>query len=269
MLEVGPAMAVDERLIKALHVEAMRRRDVHAEYEPHVIFQTSTIDALLDGAYDGDISFGELREHGDLGLGTLEACDGEMIALDGEFFQAAVDGRVRRVADSERTPFALVVPFTPQIQLTVAGPLPLPHLQARLDAELPAGSPCLAIRVDGHFDHVEVRSVPRQHKPYPPLAEVASHQRVFELNDTDGTIVGFRFPDYAAGIDVPGYHLHFIADDRASGGHVLDLVLGEGRIALDPSSELHLELPAGVDLRSPEAADRSRLVEEIEGGGRA
>ena len=111
--------------------------------------------------------------------------------------------------------------------------------------------------------------MPRQRKPYPPLAEVASHQRVFELDHIDGTIVGFRFPDYAAGIDVPGYHLHFIADDRASGGHVLDGVLGDGRVALDPSSELHLELPAGVELHGPGGEDRSRLVEQIEGGERA
>lgn len=97
-------MSVDERLIKALHVEAMRRSDVHAGHQRHVIFQISTIDALLDGAYDGDVSFAVLREHGDFGLGTLEACDGEMIALDGEFFQAAADGTVRRVADEERRP---------------------------------------------------------------------------------------------------------------------------------------------------------------------
>jgi acetolactate decarboxylase len=89
-------MSIDERFIKALHVETLRKQDLHAEREPHVIFQTSTIDALLDGAYGGEVTFRQLREHGDHGLGTLEACDGEMIAVDGGFFRAAIDGRVDR-----------------------------------------------------------------------------------------------------------------------------------------------------------------------------
>jgi len=76
---------LDEHLARHLHVESLRRRDVHAEHDPHVLFQASTIGALLDGAYDGDLSFAELAEHGDLGLGTLNALDGEMIALTAVF----------------------------------------------------------------------------------------------------------------------------------------------------------------------------------------
>ena len=88
---------IDERLTRALHVETLRRGDLHAEHEPHVLFQASTIGALLDGAYEGDVTFAELAEHGDLGLGTLNGLDGEMIALDGRFFRADVDGRVGEV----------------------------------------------------------------------------------------------------------------------------------------------------------------------------
>ena len=51
---------LDERWIRSLHVEALRHEDLHAEREPHVLFQASTIGALLDGAYDGDLSFAEL-----------------------------------------------------------------------------------------------------------------------------------------------------------------------------------------------------------------
>ena len=86
---------LDERWLSSLHVESMRRADLHAERDPHVLFQASTIGALLDGAFDGDLSFAELAEHGDLGLGTLNRLDGEMIALDGEFFRADVDGAIQ------------------------------------------------------------------------------------------------------------------------------------------------------------------------------
>jgi acetolactate decarboxylase len=93
-------MSIDERFIKALHLETVRKRDLGPEDQPHVIFQTSTIDALLDGAYDGDVSFRELREHGAFGLGTLDALDGEMIALDGRFYRPPPTARSRRL----RTP---------------------------------------------------------------------------------------------------------------------------------------------------------------------
>src|SRR5690349_21493614 len=39
--------------------------------EPHTLFQTSTINAVLEGVYDGDMPVATLRQHGDFGLGTL------------------------------------------------------------------------------------------------------------------------------------------------------------------------------------------------------
>ena len=86
-------MSLDERWIRSLHVEAMRHADLHAEHDPHVLFQASTIGALLEGAYDGDVSFEQLAEHGDLGLGTLNALDGEMIAVDGRFYRPTSTAR--------------------------------------------------------------------------------------------------------------------------------------------------------------------------------
>src|SRR5947208_15368340 len=88
---------LDERLVKALHVASLREDELHAEREPHVLFQASTIGALLDGAYEGDVTFGELAEHGDLGLGTLNGLDGGMIALDGRFFRADANGDVSEI----------------------------------------------------------------------------------------------------------------------------------------------------------------------------
>jgi acetolactate decarboxylase len=260
-------MSIDERLIHALHVETLRKQDLHAEREPHVIFQTSTIDALLDGAYDGEVTFGELRDHGDIGLGTFEACDGEMIAVDGAFFRAAVDGTVAPVPDSAMTPFAVVTFFEPEAPMTVEEPLDHHALLDLVESRLPRSAACHALRIDGHFDYVRARSVPRQRKPYPPLAEVAKAQNVFMLEDVGGTLVGFRFPDYAQGINVAGYHLHFVSDDRTRGGHVLDCRLRSGVVAIDHSSDLHVELPAGVDAATPdEAAGKRDLLDQIEEG---
>lgn len=259
---------LDEHWIRSLHVESMRRADLHREREPHVLFQASTIGALLDGAFDGDLSFAELAEHGDLGLGTLNHLDGEMVALDGEFFRADVEGRISSVGPEERTPFAVVTRFEP----TVDARLPTTgrsheELLACLDELVPAGASSCAIRLDGRFALVRARSVPRQRPPYRPLTEVVADQHVFELEDVEGTMLGFRFPSYAEGIEVGGYHLHFISADRSRGGHVLDSRSGELRVRIDPSDDLHIELPPEVELEDPDLAAKTHAaVEAVERG---
>ena len=218
---------LDERLIANLHVQELRRSEAHADRAPHVLFQASTIAALLEGAYDGDLTFAELAEHGDLGLGTLNGLDGELIALDGRFYRADVDGMVDAVEPSARTPFAVVVAFEPEFDVRIDGG----SLEAAVDSLV--DSPACALRFDGELDLVRARSVPRQRPPYRPLAEVAAEQHVFEFEDVSGTVVGFRFPDYASGVEVTGYHLHFITADRTRGGHVLECRPRSGRLRID------------------------------------
>jgi acetolactate decarboxylase len=259
------AGVLDERWIRALHVETMRAEDLHAEHEHHVLFQASTIGALLDGAYEGDLRFDELAEHGDLGLGTLNGLDGEMIAIDGRFYRADVDGDVSEVEPSARTPFAVVTRFAPTVDARIEGPLDHVGLLARLDELAVAGASSCAIRLDGRFELVRARSVPRQEPPYRPLTEVVAAQHVFELVDVEGTMLGFRFPDYVEGIEVSGYHLHFVAEDRSRGGHVLASRSNGLRARLDPSSELHIELPPAVDLSDPgQAAATHAAIEQVE-----
>jgi acetolactate decarboxylase len=249
---------LDERLITALHVQTLREDELHAEHEPHVLFQASTIAALLGGAYEGDVSFAQLAEHGDLGLGTLNALDGEMIALEGRFYRADVEGNVTEIAPGELTPFAVMAWFEPALEFELQEPLSDAAFLAALDERVPAGAGSCALRVDGRFERVRARSVPRQRPPYRPLAEVVADQHVFELAAVEGTLVGFRFPDYAEGLEVSGYHLHFISADRSRGGHVLECEPGAVRVTIDPSTDLHVELPAGVELGSAELAESTR-----------
>jgi len=257
----------DERWIRALHVESLRRSDLHAEREPHVLFQASTIGALLDGAYEGDLTFAELAEHGDLGLGTLNGLDGEMIALGGAFFRVDVDGNVNVVGAAEKTPFAVVTRFEPSIEATIEEPCSHEQLLARIDELIPADASSCAIRIDGRFECVHARSVPRQSPPYRPLTEVVAEQHVFDFIDVAGTMMGFRFPGYVEGIEVAGYHLHFISEDRSRGGHVLDSRGSGLRVQLDPSNDLHVELPPAIDLADPDlAAATHEAIRQAEGG---
>jgi len=237
--------------------------------EPGVLTQWSTIDALLKGHYDGEVSLAEVKQHGDFGLGTYEGLDGEMVLLDGCVYQVTSDGKVRRPGDAERSPLAAVAFFkTTDIELTLPAGLTLEQVQARVDAALPSRNLFYAVRVDGRFDEVRTRSVARQSKPYPPLATVVKTQALFTLAKTEGTLVGLRCPEFSKGVNVPGYHFHYLTLDRTGGGHMLGLVTGEGaRARVVVLREWSVKLPASaafdaLDLSGDRAAELKAVESE-------
>jgi acetolactate decarboxylase len=230
------------------------------------ITQVATIDALLSGVYDGHMSLGTLRRHGDFGIGTFEAMDGEMILLDGKFYKIRVDGKVYRPALSERTPFASVTAFVPDSREKISGPTGMKALEAKVNALVPQANRFCALRVHGVFKSVRTRSVPLQTKPYPPLLEVTKNQPVFTFSNVRGTLLGFRSPAFVKGVNIPGYHLHFLADDLSGGGHVLDYEVAEGTIEADTVNEwLRVYLPASESFGAADLAkDRVSDLQSVE-----
>ena len=192
-----------------------------------------------------------------------------MILLDGTVYQARADGTVVRPADSARVPFASVTRFGPVREAAALGACgDFDALKAKLDALRTKGDNLFyAIRVEGVFERVKFRSVPAQSKPYPKLAEVAARQPVFEKTSTRGTLVGFWCPAYAKTLNLAGYHLHFISDDRKSGGHLLDCVLRSGDAAVGARHIFHVTLPENEAFRNVRmggdaAADRALKAAE-------
>ena len=67
--------------------------------EPVKLFQYNTLGALMAGLYGGSMTIGELLKYGDLGIGTLDSIDGELIVLDGKAYQAKGSGNVPEVVE--------------------------------------------------------------------------------------------------------------------------------------------------------------------------
>jgi acetolactate decarboxylase len=209
------------------------------------VTQISTYPALELGLYDGDVSYAELAQMGNFGIGTFDGMDGEMIALDGEFFQARSDGSVRKADEGLETPFATVTFFTAAQRLQTSGPLgSYDELKAYLAAAAPPENRPCAIRVDGSFPAIKIRSIPVQSEPYPPLADVVAQQTTWELTGLRGTLVGYWFPEYLSALNAPGYHLHFISADRQIAGHLLECSLdAAAAIAIEPLDRVTLQIP--------------------------
>jgi acetolactate decarboxylase len=238
---------------------------VRAAGSRDVLAQVSTIDALMTGIYDGETTLESLKEKGDFGLGTFNTLDGEMLLLDGQFYRITAAGTVERPGLGTKTPFAAVTFFDADRTLPLEKGLDFQHFVTKTDKLLPTLNLFYAIKITGRFEMVRARSVARQTKPYRPLEEVVKNQGLFTLGKVEGTIVGFRCPSYVKGVNVPGYHLHFITADRKAGGHVLDFKIEKALLEVDDTNELDLILPSdkafyGADL----APDREKAVEAVE-----
>jgi acetolactate decarboxylase len=193
----------------------------HQNMVDDTLTQISTIDAILNGLYDGVITYGELKDYGDFGIGTFAGLDGEMVALGGEFYQIKADGIAYPVNDDMTTPFACMIFFDADREMPVREGMNYTQFREYLEGSINEKNIFHAVKIEGSFRYVKTRSVPGQEKPYPPLVEVTVNQPTFEFNGVTGTIVGFCSPEYVEGLNVPGYHLHFITADRKAGGHVL------------------------------------------------
>jgi len=231
------------------------------------LYQTSLMSALIAGIYEGKATYGEIRKHGDFGLGTFNDLDGEMVGFDGTFYQLRSDGSARPVTADQKTPFAVVTFFQPEQELGVAQPVAKNELLAMIEKATDANL-FSAVRVDGAFEEVRTRTVQRQVRPFPPLTEAAKHQAEKIFTDIGGTLAGFRSPTYAQGIGVAGFHLHFLRQDKQAGGHALDYRLRAGKVRICTVHNLRVELPTTAEFLKTNFEDQAlnAKIKAAEGG---
>lgn len=235
-----------------------------AQPQRETVFQASTIDALLGGVYDGVLSFEEALKYGDLGLGTVDRLDGELVILDGTCYQIQSDGTVQCLSPEMTTPWVMVTSFEARGSRSLTD-LTLLELKATLDEEVLEHRYLYALRLDGKFKNLKLRSVPAQTKPYRPLAEVVKEQSVFEYTELEGTVVAFRTPQFLSGVSVPGYHFHFLSKDRKRGGHVLDLSVDTAELQWDRCEEFVLRIPELQEFHQVDLErDRSKELDMVE-----
>jgi acetolactate decarboxylase len=214
--------------------------------------QVSVINALMLGQFDGVMPIGELLTLGDFGLGTLDHLDGELIILDGQAFQVRGDLVVERVGRDRSTPFAVVTPFEADEAWPCPAAASLAELDTRLDERIGRPNQFVAVRIDTPVESIRLRSVPRQEAPYEPLEVVSRRQSVATRQNLRGSLMAVRSPRWAGDLTVPGYHWHFLSDDRKVGGHVLDCTIAEGpgRVRVDVCDSWDIRLPQSPEFNA-------------------
>jgi len=209
----------------------------------NILFQVSTMPALMSGAYEGLTTVNSLKLKGDFGIGAFEGLDGEMIMIDGQMFKSGPDLRCSPVINDEKLPFATATFFEPHKVYKVYKDLNYNELVEYLNGILPNKKYITAIKIKGAFEYIKIRSVLKQKTPYPKLSDALKTQATLSIRNADGVAVGFWFPEYLNAINNAGYHFHFITAERDLSGHLLDLRIRNVSIELDDISQLQMILP--------------------------
>jgi acetolactate decarboxylase len=214
------------------------------------------------------VTIGELQQHGDFGLGTSDGLDGEMLGLDGHFYQVLGDGTVRDADDKARVPFAVVTEFHAEREFTIDLVESFDDLGAQLDRRRDTGNLFFAVRIDGHFAQIRTRALCKTASGV-SLIDATARQPEFALTDVSGTAVGFWTPLYARTINVAGWHFHFVTDDRTSGGHVLDCQGVNLQAQMQDLADVRIAMPeTAAFLQADLSQDPSQELDLAERGGK-
>ncbi len=210
-------------------------------------YQVSTLQALALGFSKSVITVEELIRHGDMGLGTFEDVDGEMIILDGNCYRAKNNGEVVVAENNRGVPFASVCRFQPQRHEKVGKIDTIEHLKEWLtlciEEEFGLNS-MYAVRIDGDFSKVDARSESGTKAHHVTLKDALSvTQKAFVFENIKGSLVCVYYPDYMDGINAAGWHLHFLSEDRKSGGHVFDISLKQGEAKFCKITSVEVRIP--------------------------
>ncbi len=211
--------------------------------KPDMLYQVSAFNTFSLGNFEGNTTFAELEKHGDFGIGTINGLNGEMIALNGVFYQIPTSGIPRQINPSEKTPYATVSFFHPTQTIQLSNNENYSQITSKINSTLSDYNAIYAIKIHGFFDSAKTRSVPIQTLPYPTIAEAVKNQTVFTLNNVEGTAIGFYFPNNMDGVDSIGYHLHFITDNHSAGGHLLDCNIKNATVEIDQINNYYLKIP--------------------------
>ncbi|MGB8490151.1 MAG: acetolactate decarboxylase [Bacteroidales bacterium] len=224
-----------------------------------VIFHYSVLKALDNGVLEGNMKIGELKKHGDFGLGTFNKLNGEMIILDQVVYRISPEGKIMQPDDQALVPYSVVTFFNQEDSLFMSGGITYQSLKEYVARRIPSLNLFYAFRIRGDFGYIKCGGANEQEKPYDrSLSEMLADRPVYEGKNIEGTLVGFWCPVYIGDINTNGFHLHFISDDHKMGGHLMEFTARSLKIGYDIKPVYKILLPDTKMFR--EAHFRSEAV---------
>jgi len=203
------------------------------------LVQIGNTSAVLSGVTEGNTSISELKQYGNFGLGTFNNIAGEMIVLDSNVYQIGENGKTILADLKWKTPYAEIIHFSPKLFDHLNTIANYRTLKKIIYVKLNNKNIPYAIYVKGQFPYLKLRS----RSPRSALDTKNKIEKTYDLKQINGTLVGYWFPEYLMNLTVPGFHFHFISDDKKQSGHVLDLKIEKANFALKEINKIELQFP--------------------------
>jgi len=217
----------------------------------HNLFSAGHAGSFVGGLYHAFYPYKQLEKHGNFGLGAPDKLDGELVMLNGKYYQSRSTGITTQLADTGQTPYATVCFFKADKIFKPGMPLNKAALFKYLDSVLNNPNGMYAIHISGNFKYVKTRAFPPvSGKPYLPLAAMLDRQKFFEFNNIQGDFIGFKLPEFMEGPAISGYHLHFLSANKDKGGHMIDLMTGDVTIEVETLNSFTLKVPQTADFKN-------------------
>jgi acetolactate decarboxylase len=218
--------------------------------EGDMIFHYSVLKALDNGVLEGNMKVGELKQHGDFGLGTFNKLNGEMIVMDNVVYRVSPEGKIMQADDKTLIPYSIITFFHQDDTLSLSSEIDYPALKAYIDRRVPSRNIFYAFRISGEFEYIKCGGANIQEKPYnKSLLQMLADRPVYEGRHIKGTLVGFWCPEYIGDINTVGFHLHFLSDDHSIGGHLMEFKSRSVEIGYDAKSTYKILLPDTENFR--------------------
>ena len=235
------------------------------------LVQASTLNALMLGNFDTTISVRDFLSEADTGIGTYTGLDGEAIFENGVAYKATADGGVSIMKPEDGVAFGTVARFDSMLPEHEAKSFEnIEELKELLKPYTDENPNIFYMLVmSGSFDLMHVRSCYVCEKPYPTLSEAASHQKEFKYENVKGKVIAVYCPPYVEGMNLPGWHFHFLSEDKTKGGHILGLSGNGLKYRIEPISEWEVILPENAEFAKLDLCeDLSAKTAAVEGNAK-
>lgn len=207
------------------------------------LYQYSHAYVFEQGRYDGKGLIEDLKQHGNIGLGTFNAMNGELVIADDAYYQCTEGKHIDSCSAETKLPWAAITRFTENVEESALENIAsMQDFVTRLLEKTDAENHPFVIQVRGHFNQVTFRHVLKQEKPYRDIQTVFGESPEQHPKNVEANLVGFYIPERMYPLQAPGIHLHGITADKQHGGHVLDFDLSEASLQLEQITHVKMDL---------------------------
>lgn len=228
----------------------------------NALYQHGTMALLVPGLLKGTTTVENLLAHGDIGIGSGEGLDGELIILNNIAYSIKANGDIVKVDMNYPIPFANVH-FANFTLLKVYKAVSKAELSQIILNSAPLANLFFSIKIKGKFSKIHVRTGKKFSEPYPTLIEAAEAQIEYTKANVMGFLIGYYAPELFHGCCVSGFHMHFLSEDRQFGGHIIDYHLDEGEVYIQIFDTLVQHFPTDYSAFTQHDFSKDNLAQAI------